>query len=87
MRARPDGALNRRDFLKRTTRASRVLELSCERLYMRYVDARGAGRLPEFLHTLEVEIAAADEVRVTGREWLSHDDFRQDLDPVLRACE
>ena len=45
---RADG-MNRRDFLMLTTRGrKRVLELSCERLYMRYSDARsGAGRREE----------------------------------------
>ena len=38
--------MNRRDFLLLSTKGNkRVLELSCERLYMRYVDAQsGAGR-------------------------------------------
>ena len=41
--------MNRRDFLSLSTRDSkRILELSCERLYMRYVDARsGIGRAGE----------------------------------------
>ncbi len=41
--------MNRRDFLlARTTGSQRVLELSCERLYMRYVDApSGAARREE----------------------------------------
>jgi len=40
-------SLNRRDFLKcRVSAGRRILELSCEKLYMRYQDARsGAGRL------------------------------------------
>ncbi len=38
--------MNRRDFLSLSTKDSkRIVELSCERLYMRYVDARaGIGR-------------------------------------------
>lgn len=44
--------MNRRAFLRLTVRGKeRALELSCERLYMRWVDARtgasGAGDLPE----------------------------------------
>jgi len=41
--------MNRRDFLSLTTSDSkRIVELSCERLYMRYVDARsGIGRAGE----------------------------------------
>jgi hypothetical protein len=34
-------AMNRRDFLRLTARGrERILEMSCERLYMRWVDAR-----------------------------------------------
>ena len=41
--------MNRRDFLSLSTRDSkRILDLSCERLYMRYVDASaGIGRPAE----------------------------------------
>ena len=41
------GTMNRRDFLTlRTEGGKRIVDLSCERLYMRYVDARsGVGRV------------------------------------------
>jgi len=41
--------MNRRDFLTLRTRGEkRIVELSCERLYMRYADARaGVGRWEE----------------------------------------
>jgi hypothetical protein len=53
---------------------------------MRYVDARSAGVLPALLLALEDELRAADEIRLTDREWLAREDFRRDLAPVLRAC-
>lgn len=76
--------MNRRDFfLHRTARQPRIVEICCERLYIRYVDARSEGRLPEFLRMLERELEAADEVHVTAREWLSRDDFRADVESLL----
>ena len=56
------GAINRREFLTLTTRGSkRILELSCERLYMRYVDARsGVGR-------------PSGDARESGKSWHSWD--------------
>ena len=49
--------MNRRDFLLLRTRGrERVLELSCERLYMRYADASsGAGRAKESVVSSEAE--------------------------------
>jgi hypothetical protein len=76
-------SLNRRDFLKHAGRPPRVLEWSCERLYMRYIDARSAGALPELLRSLELELEAADEIHLVEREWLAREDFRQALETVL----
>lgn len=45
--ARGYGAMDRRAFLRLTVRGrERVLDLSCERLYMRWVDARAGGAAP-----------------------------------------
>ena len=77
---------NRRTFLSRAAQRRRVVTLSCERLYMRYVDAVGAGQTPQFLAGLERDLSAADEVCLTGSEWLTPDRFRSDLEPLLRAC-
>lgn len=79
--------ISRRRFLLRTAGRSRMVELSCERLYVRYVDARGTARLPQFSRAVEREINGAGEVRLTGCEWLSRDDFRAALAPLLRAYE
>jgi hypothetical protein len=78
--------VNRRDLLLRPGRRPRIVQLSCERLYMKYMDARAGGCLREFLNTLDRELREADEICLTGREWLAREDFRNDLDPLLRAC-
>ena len=75
------GPVSRRAFLLRTP-PQRVLELSCERLYMKYADARSEGRLEDFLRDLAREVGEADHVRLTAREWLARDDFRTDLERV-----
>jgi hypothetical protein len=53
---------------------------------MKYIDARTGGGLPQFLDALHRELRASDEIRLTGREWLARDDFRRDLEALLRAC-
>ncbi|HVL69707.1 MAG TPA: hypothetical protein VM364_20790 [Vicinamibacterales bacterium] len=78
------GGVHRRDFL-RAAQPRRVLELSCERLFMKYEDARAEGRLPQFIEDLRHEIAAAAEVRLTGTEWLTRDDFGAALGDLLES--
>jgi hypothetical protein len=79
-------SISRRRLLLRAGRRPRVLELSCERLYVRYVDACSTGAVPQFLSELQRTLSAADRVRLTDREWLAHDDFRAAIEPSLRAC-
>jgi hypothetical protein len=83
--ASPD-PISRRRFLRRTVRAPRVVELSCERLYIRYMDAVGAGRLSQFSCALDGELSGADIVKLTDREWLARDDFRAAVERSLDGC-
>jgi hypothetical protein len=99
--------MNRRDFLllRRESRG-RVAELSCERLYMRFLDLRLQGadaadcaaegdaeRAPvfaarstrELFAGLEQDLAGVDVLRLIDRAWLERADFREALEPVLRA--
>jgi hypothetical protein len=99
--------MNRREFLSlHIERRGRIAELSCERLYMRYLDSQlssagasdaavegesepprifGNGSTPDLFETLARHLENADVVRVAGRSWLSRDDFRRRLEPVLTA--
>ena len=76
--------ITRRDLLLPGPQRRR-LELSCERLYMQFTDARSEGRLGDFLAGVERELAGAGNVRVISREWLGRDEFRKALEPLLRA--
>ncbi len=105
--------MNRRDFLSLSTRDSkRIVELSCERLYMRYVDARsGIGRLDdsqaadtnppswegeppteietpttsELFEALEQELADADVLQVRDSDWLTSEEFGQQVEARVEA--
>lgn len=79
----PACVLDRRRFLRQALGQGSNAELSCERLYMRYLEAADAARLPEFLKALREEIGRADEVRLTKREWLEREDFRHALEAGL----
>ena len=71
--------MNRRDFLLlRADRAARVLNLSCQQLYMRYLDARSS---PE---------PAADASRVESNPWGAEPEpvqERRSMEDVLAAIE
>ncbi len=75
---------NRRAFLTACIRKSRVLAVSCERLYIRHMEARREGRLQEFLAALTAEVDAADQLLVTEDNWLDREAFRSDVEPILR---
>jgi hypothetical protein len=75
--------MDRRGFLRAAGRRRRILEVSCERLYMQYLEARAGGRLDQFARTLARDVAAAHEVRLMDREWLAREDFRDALGPLL----
>jgi membrane fusion protein (multidrug efflux system) len=66
-------------------RPRQTLELSCERLYMKYADARSEGRLQDFLTSVEQDLESAADVRLTEREWLNREDFRSVVEPLLQA--
>jgi hypothetical protein len=61
-----------------------VLELSCEALYMHYLDARVQGTAGQFLDGVLRELRSARTVRLHDAFWLNRDDLRQSLGPVLK---
>lgn len=77
---RPD----RRAFLTVYAPKPRVLAVSCERLYIRYLDARRANRFKQFLAALTAEVEAADQLHLSDREWLGREDFRTAVQAILQ---
>ena len=75
---------DRRAFLTALTHRPCVLAVSCERLYIRHMEARRVGQLAEFLAVLTAEVEAADQVRLSGESWLDRETFRNDVEPILR---
>ena len=79
--------VNRREFFLRPARKAGRVELSCERLYMKYVDAQADGRVAHLMAALGRELTSAGELRLRDADWLARDDLRRDLEPVFRAFE
>ena len=75
--------MQRRDFL--LLRTGQPAVLSCERLFMRYVDAQMNGTRARLFESLARDLDGVTAVRLTDTSWLSRDDLRQELDAVLCA--
>ena len=87
-RTRAPGAvrMNRRDFLlMRPGPRGAVLELKCEQLYMRYVDARLHGSTRLLMGRIQRRLQDAGELRMTDTAWLCDQDLRRDLDELVAA--
>ena len=75
--------VNRRDFL--ALRTDQAAVLSCERLYMRYLDAQMDGTAPQVFDHLAGDLRGVRVVKLTKRSWLSRADLKAQLDRVLDA--
>ena len=76
--------MNRRDFLLLRTDGSAVT-LSCERLYMRLLDSQRDGTTRELFENLAGDLRRVNAVRLTDASWLSRDELRSQLEPILDA--
>jgi hypothetical protein len=78
--------VNRRDFLlMRSGRDTDPVILSCEQLYMRYVDARANGATASLFARLLEELHGVKRVRLIKTSWLSDKDLETELDAVFES--
>jgi hypothetical protein len=77
--------IDRRDFLMlRTGRSGETAAvLSCEQLYMRYIDARADGTVAELFEHLADDLRATKAVRLIHTAWLSDEDLKRRLEEVF----
>lgn len=75
--------MNRRDFL--LLRAGPSAVLSCEQLYMRWVDACADGTTARLFEHLASDLRGIHDVRLTETTWLSCEDLKRQLDAVFDA--
>lgn len=76
--------MNRRDLLLLRT-DGRSTRLSCEALFMRFVDAQNDGTLDQLFANLERDLRQVRRITLVDRSWLSHDDLRARVDELLEA--
>ena len=75
--------IERRDFL--LLRAGQPAVLSCEPLFMRFVDAQMDGTAARLFEHLAEDLGKVRTVRLTDTAWLAREDLKQQLDAVLAA--
>jgi len=74
--------MNRREFLSFTTDAQ-TMDVSCEKLYMQYLDALQQGHEKRFLDRKFEEFACARRLRLRESFWLKSQALRQAIEPRL----
>jgi hypothetical protein len=75
--------VERRDFL--FLRAGQPAVLSCEPLFMRFLDSQLDGTTAQLFDNLAADLRKVNAVRLAETTWLSRDDFKQQLDAALDA--
>jgi hypothetical protein len=75
--------VNRRDFL--LLRAGQPAVLSCEQLFMRYLDSHATDTTARLFDQLAADLRSVTDVRVTDGSWRAREDFDRHLTAVLDA--
>ena len=75
--------MNRRDFL--VLRTGQPAVLSCERLFMRYLDSRIDGTTARLFENLSLDLRDVIVVRLTDTAWLAREDLKQQLETILEG--
>jgi hypothetical protein len=66
--------MNRRDFL--SLRIDREAELSCEQLYMRYLDSTLDGTTEQLFQKIEQTLSGVKVLRLTDAGWLACEELK-----------
>ena len=75
--------VERRDFL--FLRAGQPAVLSCEPLFMRFLDSQMDGTTAQLFENLAADLQKVTAVRLADTTWLAREDFRHHLEAALDA--
>ena len=75
-------ARSRRDFLLLRSEG-RATVLSCEALFMRFLDAESTGTVNQLFASLAADLQQVRRVALADPSWLARDEFRSRVDAVL----
>ena len=77
--------MRRRDFL--LLRAGQPAVLSCEQLFMRYLDSQADDSTSRLFDQLASDLRRVTAVRIADPSWRAREDFNRHLTDVLGAFE
>ena len=76
--------MNRRQFLFLKKGTDQTVHLSCEQLYMRYLDSTLDGTNELFFRNIEQDLASVTCLHLSERAWLNCAEL-QPMQPILAA--
>jgi len=68
--------MNRREFLFFTQNRKNTAELSCEQLYMRYLDSTLDGTTSQLFNNVEQGLSSVTLLHVTDAAWLTCEELK-----------
>jgi len=68
--------MNRREFLFFTKDRKSTAELSCEELYMRYLDSTLDGTTSQFFQNIEQRLSSVSSLHLADAAWLDCDELK-----------
>ena len=78
--------MNRRDFLFFTKHRKNTAELSCEQLYMRYLDSTLDGTTSQLFNNVEQDLSAVTFLHVRDAGWLTCEELKP-VESILDAFQ
>jgi hypothetical protein len=68
--------MNRREFLLFTNPAQNTAKLSCEQLYMRYLDSTLDGSTSQLFRNIEANLSTVTSLHLTDTAWLNCEELK-----------
>lgn len=79
--------MNRRDFFQLRNPARDIFELSCEKLYMRYLDAQLDGTQEQLLGRTRETMLSSRKIRLQDASWLNRGELKKVLEPLFEEFQ
>ena len=79
--------MNRRDFFHLRNPARDIFELSCEKLYMRYLDSQLDGTQEQLLRRTRETVLRSRVIHLKDASWLNRGELKKELDPLFEEFQ
>ena len=83
MRVNASAPITRRDFFLAGNGRTRTLNVSCQQLYMTFIDATVDGSTVALINRLQTALSNVSHLRLRETTWLARQDFKTMLTPLI----